>query len=771
MIFKYTDNLPFFTWLQRGLGEWAELMLTLCLLTALWVAAALLIQRGPRGAAKIYLNGLKGLLEDLIFISPRRVLAIARLAFSEAIRKKVIIVFIVFSVTMLFASWFLDESSSNPARVYITTVMTATGYLVLLLALFVGSMSIPEDIENRTLFTVVTKPVRRSEIVLGRMLGFTSIGGLLLLMMWGVSYFFVIGGLQHTHTLTTGEQQQLLENIKTQLASGGQPSEQTYRTTRVNGHEHEVTLQLVRRQDGKNVLVRKPTGKTTLRQTTSFDHNHQHEFVLPIPELPEGVKNATGPESLVGFNPALGTTLEPENQLRGRSAVWGVLRFTDRSGRAAEEEAPFLGKGINVGDVFTYRSFIEGNTGASAVWRFGVPDVETLQKRYKEGLPLELVLSVFRTRKGETNKFEDRIPPVRGALEVWKYFAPGEKEAIKKIKDEQGKELDRIKKEGTEEEYAAAQKSYDALLRREQLAFQLENGKFVPLPYRSRNGLASRFGAVDKVPVEYVIPWQWTVKSNSSGRQFLENPTPGAIDETTYHLEDFIFDFNGNKARGRTAEQIAEEKAERAKNDMLIDTPFFVTFRVRCLDTEFYFGVAQNDMYIKAGSSSFAWNFFKGYLGIAMQLTLITAYAVMFSTFLNGPVAFFATAATFLGGIFFEIIKKIADGTLHGTSTVSGGPFESFYRLYHQMNTVQKLEKSLTTDVMYLLDGASKWMMDKISYGLPDIQYFNFSEYVASGYDIPFTMHLLKAFFVTLGYLIPLLFAGYLFLKVREVAK
>ena len=55
-------------------------------------------------------------------------------------------------------------------------MLTATSYLVLLLALFLSSLSLPADIKNRTLHTVVTKPVRPSEIVLGRILGFAAVG-------------------------------------------------------------------------------------------------------------------------------------------------------------------------------------------------------------------------------------------------------------------------------------------------------------------------------------------------------------------------------------------------------------------------------------------------------------------------------------------------------------------------------------------------------------------------------------------------------------------
>ena len=120
---------------------------------------------------------------DLTHLSPRRVWALAWLAVKESIRRRVVVVFAVFIVILLFAGWFLDPGSADPARLYLSFVLTATSYLVLLLALFLSSLSLPADIKNRTLHTVVTKPVRRSEIVLGRILGFTAVGTALLLVM------------------------------------------------------------------------------------------------------------------------------------------------------------------------------------------------------------------------------------------------------------------------------------------------------------------------------------------------------------------------------------------------------------------------------------------------------------------------------------------------------------------------------------------------------------------------------------------------------------
>ncbi len=149
-------------------------------------------------------------------------------------------VFAVFILLLLFAGWFLDPGSEDPARLYLSFVLTATSYLVLLLALILSSLSLPADIRNRTLHTVVTKPVRASEVVLGRIVGFTAVGTLLLAVMGAISYGFVVRGLAHTHQLNADDLQ------PAEAAAAGQPAVLRGYTSRDNGHRHKVTVELGR---------------------------------------------------------------------------------------------------------------------------------------------------------------------------------------------------------------------------------------------------------------------------------------------------------------------------------------------------------------------------------------------------------------------------------------------------------------------------------------------------------------------------------------------
>ena len=121
-------------------------------------------------------------------ISPRRVFALAWLAVRESLRRRVVVVFVVFVVLILFAALFIKKDSPHPGQLYIQVVLNFTIYLAMLFSLVLSALSLPADIRDRTLHTVVTKPVRKIEIVLGRVLGFVFVGTILLFGIGLISY-------------------------------------------------------------------------------------------------------------------------------------------------------------------------------------------------------------------------------------------------------------------------------------------------------------------------------------------------------------------------------------------------------------------------------------------------------------------------------------------------------------------------------------------------------------------------------------------------------
>ena len=364
-------------WRSAGLLSW---WLVIGSLLAGFVVVGYLLataRHGPRRAWRLLNDSLANVVVDLACLSPRRLWALSWLAFRESIRRRVVVVFAIFVVLLLAAGWFLDPSTDNPAKLYVDFVLTASTYLVLLLALFLSVFSLPADIRNRTLHTVVTKPVRSSEIVLGRIVGFVLVGTLLLAAMSVVSFLFAVRGLEHTHELRAMNLQPYGE------ARDGKPQALKGGTESRLGHRHAVYID----PDGNG------------RVDPQCSHTHALE-----------ASESDGQRTY-----AVGWT---EGMFMARVPIYGNLRFCDLNGVDRE-------KGINVGDEWVYRSYIHGRSRAAAIWTFQNVREDMLNENGE--LPIEMNIGVFRSHKGNIEKtvhgsLSLRNPKTGLTVEVYAFF-------------------------------------------------------------------------------------------------------------------------------------------------------------------------------------------------------------------------------------------------------------------------------------------------------------------------------------------------------------
>ena len=336
---------PFGEWIWPALLSFVQMAAVLGIVALVGGFLIAAFRYGQLAAGDITFQMLKRGLGDLFSISPRRVFALAWLAVQESLRRRVMVGFGVFLLILLFAGWFLDTKTNNPATLYFSFVLTATTYLVLLIALFLSVFSLPADIKNKTIYTIVTKPVRPGEIVLGRILGFSLIGTLMLAIMGVFSYFFVVRLLDHTHEV---------EVASLDAGVGATDGKTSGRTSLEQNHRHKLTVDA----DGKG--------------TTDVVNGHWHT----VDREQDGDKVAyrMGP---------------PRDMLMARVPAYGELRFKDRAGKG-------MSRGISVGKESRYRSFIEGATLAAAIWDFK----DVTPERFPKGLPIEMIIRVFRSHKG-----------------------------------------------------------------------------------------------------------------------------------------------------------------------------------------------------------------------------------------------------------------------------------------------------------------------------------------------------------------------------------
>lgn len=111
-------------------------------------------------------------LLDFAKLRFRRVFALAKLTILEAVRGRFLWVFLLLLLPFLFpAKWFFLLKPEDELSTSISILHVSLTIFLMLAAAWMASFSIPTDIRTQTIHTIVTKPVERFEIVIGRFLG------------------------------------------------------------------------------------------------------------------------------------------------------------------------------------------------------------------------------------------------------------------------------------------------------------------------------------------------------------------------------------------------------------------------------------------------------------------------------------------------------------------------------------------------------------------------------------------------------------------------
>jgi hypothetical protein len=131
----------------------------------------------------------------MLFEAEGPVWAIAKLSFKEAVRSQVLWIFLLITLPFLFPLQWLGLANIKPSdelRSVTSFVTIVLGLLTLIPAALIAAFGIPNDIKNLNIYTVVSKPVLRFEIVLGRFVGYVALMTLILAALTGVSLVLVI---------------------------------------------------------------------------------------------------------------------------------------------------------------------------------------------------------------------------------------------------------------------------------------------------------------------------------------------------------------------------------------------------------------------------------------------------------------------------------------------------------------------------------------------------------------------------------------------------
>ena len=195
------------------------------------------------------------------------------------------------------------------------------------------------------------------------------------------------------------------------------------------------------------------------------------------------------------------------------------------------------------------------------------------------------------------------------------------------------------------------------------------------------------------------------------------------------------------------------------------EEPALLRVYVKCESGGQYLGVAKYDFYILDHERSFAWNFVKGSLGLWLRLCIVLGVAVTCSTYLSGVVTLLVTAFVYIAGFFKDYVRALAENTSAG-----GGPLESLIRLVEKQAPTTPLDTTPGNQAALGTDDVYRWVLRRVLDLLPDVDRFNWTNYVAEGFNIATVNLLALNILIVVGYLLPWALLGYYLIKSREIA-
>lgn len=127
------------------------------------------------------------------FFSPSRIMVIASHTFTQLVRMKVFYFLAVFALLMIGASFFempysrtTEDTAEQELIILKSTAMGSMAMFSILFAIASTALLIPKDLEDRTLYTILSKPVPRLDYLLGKLAGVLMLVLVSLLLMDGL---------------------------------------------------------------------------------------------------------------------------------------------------------------------------------------------------------------------------------------------------------------------------------------------------------------------------------------------------------------------------------------------------------------------------------------------------------------------------------------------------------------------------------------------------------------------------------------------------------
>lgn len=105
-----------------------------------------------------------------------KALIVARYTFIEVYRSKVMLSIVFIAIGLITISYVASEFAYGaPAKVALDFGFGLTAISNLIMSIFIGSTLLSKEIENRTLYMILSRPISRTSFMLGKVFGLSSV--------------------------------------------------------------------------------------------------------------------------------------------------------------------------------------------------------------------------------------------------------------------------------------------------------------------------------------------------------------------------------------------------------------------------------------------------------------------------------------------------------------------------------------------------------------------------------------------------------------------
>jgi hypothetical protein len=400
-----------------------------------------------------------------------------------------------------------------------------------------------------------------------------------------------------------------------------------------------------------------------------------------------------------------------EETYKARVPVRGKLEFKSLQAQFRSEKKEF--EGTNVGREFDYRKYLIGSPQSPqrAIWHFASLPT-SMASPPGDQVPVEFTFDIFKLTKGEQNK---------GAGVTFRFAT----------------------------HHAPQQQPTD----------RTALGKW---PWVDPDREKAYTAAVEALANRGINP-------------FLVRPGSRGWDEVNKLAEEYgcyeiqnkpVFDYQVMAVEipaGLIRNALKDKDKVTGKDEHGNPRPILSVY-VKCETPGQMLGVAEADLYLLEYEQPFAINFIKGMVGLWCWLCILVGLAVTWSTYLSGVLSMLVVLVIFVTGFFTDFIQDIG-----ASRNVGGGPLQSISQLMKAEQPTTQLGDNAGAQAIASVDRKWAWFIRHVRYVFPDLESFDWSDFVSEGYNIR-TEYLVVNLLVAFGYLLPWAILAYYLMKTREVA-